>query len=76
MKIPLADQINAVERAAMGRVTDFASLEAAAITLKLFARFEIEVRACLTACLAKKEPAVRAVLEQWPDAEVRVRDKA
>lgn len=50
-------------------------------TLRLFARFEDEVRATVSECLRRErltreaaevqdDPAVRAVLEGWPGAEI------
>jgi len=78
MIIPLDEQAAHLERIAEEIGMD-PKLAAAIKTLRLMAEFPDEVREAIRSSRAKQralsDPAVRLVMEAFPDAEVSVRDR-
>ena len=78
MKVPLADQIAAMELLQTWLKEQFTfaqppnDMDAAIATLKLVQKYETEIRACIEACRAKEDPAVALVLGVFPEAEVTI----
>jgi ribosomal 50S subunit-associated protein YjgA (DUF615 family) len=74
--IPLSRQISAIE--CLQDEGDFDALQAAVKTLRLFRRFEDEIRAKLLELLAAErervmaDPAVKEVMSEFPGARVEI----